>query len=267
MSKLISPTGKAIELRPVHANRGVEAEYRANLDRMVREMQASVVYWLTAAYRRNEPEIAQDESPARALSKVMRKLAKQWQRRFDEEARPMAERFAESAKTAAEVSLMDSLRQKGFVVKFQMTKAANDVFQATVQENVGLIRSIAQEYLLEVEGMVMRSVNLGRDLSGLTKELEKRYGITRRRAAFIARDQNNKATATINRVRQKSLGITHAKWRHSHGGKVPRQSHLKADGKTYEVDKGMLIDGEYIRPGELPNCRCVSISIIPGFEA
>lgn len=263
---LVSPTGRDQALRPVHANQGIEAAYRKRLDRLIDEMQRSLVYWLTAAYRRNVPEIAQDESPAMALTKMMRRLAKQWQRRFDEAAQPVASEFAESSMSAADVSLRNALRQKGFSVQFHLTRAANDVFQATVQENVELIKSIAAEHLQDVQGLVMRSVTQGRDLEGLAKDLQKRYGVTKRRAAFIARDQNNKATATITRVRQQGLGIKQAKWRHSRGGKHPRKSHQDADGEIYDVDKGMLIDGEYIRPGELPNCRCVAISIIPGFD-
>nr|WP_294978897.1 phage minor head protein [uncultured Pseudomonas sp.] len=263
---LVSPTGRDQALRPVHANQGIEAAYRKRLDRLIDEMQRSLVYWLTAAYRRNVPEIAQDESPAMALTEMMRRLAKQWQRRFDEAAQPVASEFAETSMSAADNSLRNALRQKGFSVQFQLTRAANDVFQATVQENVGLIKSIAAEHLQDVQGMVMRSVTQGRDLEGLVEDLQKRYGVTKRRAAFIARDQNNKATATITRVRQQGLGIKQAKWRHSRGGKHPRKSHQEADGKVYDVDKGMLIDGEYIRPGEKPNCRCVAISIIPGFD-
>lgn len=263
---LVSPTGRDQALRPVHANQGIEAAYRRRLDRLIDEMQRSLVYWLTAAYRRNVPEIAQDESPAMALTKMMRRLAKQWQRRFDEAAQPVASEFAETSMSAADISLRNALRQKGFSVQFQLTRAANDVFQATVQENVGLVKSIAAEHLQDVQGLVMRSVTQGRDLEGLVEDLQKRYGVTKRRAAFIARDQNNKATATITRVRQQGLGIKQAKWRHSRGGKHPRKSHQEADGKVYDVDKGMLIDGEYIRPGELPNCRCVAISIIPGFD-
>ncbi|OZI63284.1 phage head morphogenesis protein [Bordetella genomosp. 11] len=229
-------------------------------------MQRSLVFWVQAAYRQNQPEIAQDESPAATLRKTMGRLARMWQRRFNEASQPVAQRFAEQSMSAADISLRDSLRQKGFSVEFQMTRAANDVFQATVGENVGLIKSIAAEHLQEVEGLVMRSVQQGRKLDELSKDLEARYQITKRRAAFIARDQNDKATATITRVRQQGLGIKTARWLHSAGGKHPRPSHVAASGKTYDVDKGMYIDGEYIRPGELPNCRCVAQSVIPGFD-
>ena len=265
--RLVSPTGKPIPIPPSRPNAGVQAAYRKRLDALIREMQDSIVYWLRAAYRANDPEIAMDDSPASSLKKAMRRLSRRWQRRFDEIADPLAKRFVESAMRAADVSLAQRLRDRGFSVQFKLTAAANDVAQASVFENVGLIKSIASEHLQEVEGLVMRSVQQGRRLDELTKQLADRYGITKRRAAFIARDQNNKATATITRVRQESLGLTKARWRHSHAGKKPRPSHVAADGKEYDVRTGMLIDGKYIRPGEEPNCRCASESIIPGFES
>jgi SPP1 gp7 family putative phage head morphogenesis protein len=114
---------------------------------------------------------------------------------------------------------------------------------------------------------VMRSVATGRDLGTLTKGLQAQFGVTQRRAALIARDQNSKATATITKTRQQGLGITTAKWRHSSAGKVPRPEHVHFNGEIYEVAKGMwsAVDGEYIWPGTCINCRCTSSPVINGF--
>ena len=95
------------------------------------------------------------------------------------------------------------------------------LFGENWQENVSLIKSIASQFHTQVEGMVMRSVTEGRDLSALTKDLQKRFGVTKDRAAFIALDQNNKATSAIQRERQTALGIEEGIWMHSHAGKVP----------------------------------------------
>jgi SPP1 gp7 family putative phage head morphogenesis protein len=111
----------------------------------------------------------------------------------------------------------------------------------------------------------MQSVQNGRDLGTLSKGLQKQFGVSKRRAALIARDQNNKATAVIARTRQQSLGITQAKWRHSHAGKTPRPSHVHADGEVYDIAKGMYLDGEWVWPGTAINCRCTSQPIIQGF--
>ncbi len=264
--RVVSPTGKARTLPPVRANAGIEAEFRKRLDALVDEMQRSIVWWVRAQYRRRAPEIAQDESPAAGLRALLDQLGNQWERRFDAAAPELAQWFSQSIKNRSDAALKRILKNAGLTVEFRMSRAVNDVFQASIAEQVGLIKSIASEHLSEVQGAVMRSVTQGRDLGYLSKELEDRYGVTKRRAAFIARDQANKATATITRARQIELGITKAKWRHSAAGKHPRASHVKADGKEYDVAKGMLIDGEWIFPGQLPNCRCTSAPIIEGFD-
>jgi SPP1 gp7 family putative phage head morphogenesis protein len=137
-----------------------------------------------------------------------------------------------------------------------------------VQANVSLIKSIPEEYLKQVEGAVMRSVQTGRDLGKLSKELQKKFGVSKRKAALISRDQNNKATSAFQRARQQELGITKAIWMHSHAGQEPRPSHVAMNGKEYDINKGMWDrdEQEWIFPGQLINCRCTSKSIIPGFS-
>lgn len=265
---LRSPKGKT--LPPVHPNAALEAAYRAKLERLIERMNRSVLYWVSAAYRKNLPEMAQDESPAMALRRVMKQLAGYWEKQFDEGAKDLASYFATSAMSRADGALEAILRKSGFTVKFKLSPAANDVLQSTIGENIALIKSIPQQYLTQVEGMVMRSVQVGRDIGGLREEIQKQFGVTYRRASFIARDQNNKASATITRVRQVEMGITQAKWQHSAAGKHPRPSHLKAgkDGVVYDVREGWLDPdhGARIFPGELPNCRCLSRPIIPALS-
>lgn len=269
----VTAAGKAFQatnpsglLAPVHANRGIEADYRRRLDKAIAEMSASVTYWTKAAYRANEPEMASDESPAMALRKAMRKLARRWQRHFDTLAPELAEYFARAASQRSDKALQATLRKRGFTVRFKATAAQNDAYQAVIGENIALIKSIPGEYMLGVEGAVMRSVQAGRDLGPLAKALEERHGVTRRRAALIARDQNNKATATMVRVRQRELGITRAVWIHSAGGKEPRPEHVAFSGKTYDTEKGAFLEGKWTWPGVEINCRCVSRSVIPGLD-
>ncbi|ELV4297825.1 phage head morphogenesis protein, partial [Salmonella enterica] len=93
-----------------------------------------------------------------------------------------------------------------------------------------------------------------------------RYGITRRRAALIARDQNNKATSVMQSARQRSVGITEGIWRHSRAGKTWRPSHVKANGKRFDLRKGMFLDGKWVLPGEEINCKCGWEAVISGLE-
>jgi len=182
-----------------------------------------------------------------------------------------ARRFAVSAAEQADRSFRSILKRGGWTVKFTRTRAVNDVMQASIGENVGLIRSIPSEYHTQVQGIVLRSVQEGRDLAHATREIEQQFGVTRRRAATISRDQNNKMTAAVARVRQQELGITQAVWVHSDAGKHPRPSHVafaagKNGGPVYNVAEGALIDGKRIWPGTEINCRCFAKPIVEGFS-
>jgi SPP1 gp7 family putative phage head morphogenesis protein len=251
-------------LSPVRANAGIEAAYRKKMNALIDDMHASLVYWLSAAYKASAP-VAMDEGPAETMIKAMRKMARQWQRNFDRGADKLADWFAQKNKDYSDRALQRVLKDAGFTVEFKMTAPINDAYQAVIGEQVGLIRSIASQHLTQVEGMVLRSVQQGRDLGTLAKGLQHQFGVTKRRAAFIARDQNNKATATITKTRQLGLGITQAKWRHSGAGREPRPSHTHANGELYDIAKGMYLDGVWTWPGVEINCRCTSAPVIPGF--
>lgn len=263
------PTVKRKTARAVHANPGVTAKYRRQLDALVKEMSDSVEYWVTAAYRANPPRmetaIAQDALPSFELGRRIRELSKRWIKKFDDMAEKIATSFAESGRKATDSSFQQALKDAGFAVNFKVTPVMRDAMNATIQENVSLIKSIPQQYLTQVEGTVMRGFTAGRDLKAISDELQGHYGVSKRRAALIARDQSNKLTATVTQARRVELGMFEAEWVHSGGGKVPRASHVKAgkDHLKFDVRKGALIDGEHILPGFLINCRCSSRTILP----
>lgn len=257
-------------LRPVHPNAGIAAAYQKRLETMIEQMHRSITYFISASYRQNTPIMASDASPADALRKSMRELTKRWQSNFDKMSEQMAEYFAQAVEKRSSEALKKIMKDAGWTIQWRMTPAMQDVVDATVNQNVILIRSIPETFLKSVEGSVMRSVQTGRDLHSLAKEIEEHYGVTKRRAAFISRDQNNKATAAMNRVRQLEVGITTARWQHSGGGRTQRASHVKAsrDKVEYNVSTGWYDPEvkEFIQPGFLPNCRCISRSIVKGFS-
>lgn len=257
-------------LRGIRPNVGIEAAYRAKLDRLVEEMHGSVVYWLKASYRANEPRIALDETPADALRKTMAQLSRRWLKKFDEAAESLAEYFAQSVEKRSTAALKKILRDGGISVEFKMTPVMRDVLDATVNQNVSLIKSIPAQYLDQVQGMVQRSVQTGRDLGQLADDLQSRLGVTKRRAAFIALDQNNKATAAFNRVRLAEAGIDEAEWVHSSASKEPRPTHVKASREKtrYKVSQGWFDPAvnRYIQPGEEPGCKCFGKPVVKGFS-
>jgi SPP1 gp7 family putative phage head morphogenesis protein len=258
-------TPKSKTLSAIRPNAGVQEAYQRRIDAMIARMQTDVSRSVLALWKRRAPVMAQDESPAAALAAMMRRLGREWLGRFDEFARRESRRFATQALGSADRAFQGALRKAGFTVRFKMTPAAQDIMTATISEQVGLIRSIPQQYLKDVEGIVMRGVQIGRDAASISEALQLNYDVTQRRAALIARDQNNKATASITKARQLEIGITQAEWLHSAGGRQPRKTHVANSGKTYDVAEGWLdpAEGKRIWPGELINCRCVAKAILP----
>lgn len=259
--------------RPVAANRGIEVAYKRELESLIADMNASVQYWLTAAYRADPPrmakvvDVAQDAAtpPSAKVKRVLDDLAKRWIKKFDEAAPRISEIYMRSQFKATDNSFKQALKDAGWTVKFQMTPAIRDALNATMQENIGLIRSIPAQYLEQVQGVVMRSYTAGRDLKGMIDGIKAIYPKVADRAETIARDQSNKANATVNRTRSLQLGITEGIWMHSGAGKVPRPSHVDAgkDKLKFKIAKGAWIDGKFILPGQLINCRCTYRCVLP----
>ncbi|HEY8836213.1 MAG TPA: phage minor head protein [Dehalococcoidia bacterium] len=245
----------------------MQAAYRRKLDALIEEMAASVSFWIESAYRNNEP-LAQDELPASALKAAIRKLTARWQRKFSEAAPKLADYFATAVEKRSSAALKNILKEAGFTVEFKMTAAQRDIVNATINQNVQLIKSIPAQYLTQVQGSVMRSVQTGRDLGTLSKELQDHYGVTKRRAAFIARSQNNLATSSMDRARRLELGLDESQWMHSGGGKHPRPTHVAMSGKRFKTEQGMWDSAvkRYVFAGCEPGCRCVSRAVVKGFS-
>lgn len=259
-------------LRPVRPSAAIQAGYQRKLDRLIDEMNASVSYFLKASYRANEPRIAQDETPADILRRTMKQLSSRWLKKFDKASEQMAEWFAQSVEKRSTEQMKKILREGGLTVPFEMTPAMRDIKDATINQNVALIKSIPQQYLSEVEGMVQRSVQTGRDMGQLSDDLQKRFGITKRRAAFISRTQNEMATSAFNKARLMEVGIEECVWVHSGGGREPRPTHVKAgrDKVKFKTSEGWFDPDpkvrRHIQSGELINCRCTQRPVLKGFS-
>jgi SPP1 gp7 family putative phage head morphogenesis protein len=231
---------------------------------LINDMHAAVEQLVTIAYR-NAPPVAMDASPVRAMKKQLKELVNQWQRKFDGAAPKIAEAYLKGSFKATDSAMRMALKDAGWAVQFKMTPAMQEAFQASLAENVGLIKSIPQEYLQQVEGAVMRSYTRGRDLQSLVTALKALYPKAANRAHFIALDQSNKANSVVTRARQLELGIVEGVWMHSHAGKVPRPTHVAMNGKRYKIAEGMYDSAvdRFIFPGEEPGCRCTGRSVLP----
>lgn len=250
----------------------IEARLRAQMDRMVAEMQATVRREIERLFRGPDARaagLAMDASFSSAAARLVRDLQKRFTGLFVDRAGGLADAWANGISRQAAVGLGQSLKDASGGVTLRtdvVGGAVADVVKASIKQNVALIKSIPDQYFLEIEGEVMRSIQSGRGLADLQPALEARYGITKRRAAFIARDQTAKATTAINQARMQGLGVKKFKWLHSGGGKDPRPLHEHTlNGKVFSFDDPPVIDertGQKGLPGVLPSCRCRMVPVI-----
>lgn len=247
--------------RGARPSAALKGQYQSAMLSLIKEMQNSVLYWIRARYNERGAEIiAADESPSRALEKELNSLIKQWNKRFDDFATHRAEWFAKRANVNTTNQLKGALKDAGLTVKFRNSRRVNNISRALIAENVNLIKTIPQQFLGSVYSVVMQSVQNGRDMGFIAKEIQNTYGVSKRRAITIARDQTNKATEAVSQARAADIGIEYGFWMHRGGAKVPRQTHEAMDGQRFKLSEG-LYDPDprvlrKVKPAELINCHC-----------
>jgi uncharacterized protein with gpF-like domain len=257
-------------LPPIWPSAATKAWYYEQLYALLSAAANDIDVYISVAWAEKPPEIgfAQDASSVTNIERALNVWGKKWTARVDKASRKIAASFASRSQQATEYSMRQALKAAGFTVQFRPTQKSIDAYRAVAAENVGLIKSISSKYHSDVRERVWNSVRVGGDLSSLSIQLRKTYGISVRRAALIARDQNVKAKAVIEATRRQEVGITKAIWRHSSAGEVPRPTHVKMSGKVFDIAKGMWDsnEGAWVHPGSLINCRCSSEAILPGLE-
>jgi SPP1 gp7 family putative phage head morphogenesis protein len=141
------------------------------------------------------------------------------------------------------------------------------------KQNATLINNLTNEELNRVAGIVQRGLQQGSTYDTVADQIQETFGITRRHAKLIARDQTTKLNANLTKLRQEELGITLYTWQTSNDERV-RKTHKVLDGKTCRWDDPTVfydekskkwvnkstIGGDPHHVGISVNCRCQAIA-------
>ena len=232
------------ELRRVYPNKGVEAEYRKKLGKLVNNMSKSVMYWLLADW---------GGRTAREMAIILRKRIKQWDKVFGKEAEKIALWFVKSVKKHTEFGMKSAFREAGYKLKADVPK--NTELGVEI-ENKALIKSIPEKYFTGIETIAMMALLYGWSRETLADEIQKRYRITIRRTKLIAADQTHKTTELFKRAICIESNIWLGKWVYTWRSEKPRESHVEMDGTIFDLRKGCYNreDNEYIFPAQKINC-------------
>lgn len=144
-----------------------------------------------------------------------------------------------------------------------------------IAENTALIKSIKNEYIEDIGKVVRDNLLAGERSTTLITEIKERGKVSENRAKLIARTETSKVNSQITQLRAEALGSKTYVWSTVIDERT-RGDHKVMDGKlckfsdptVYSDDDGQTwkkrksIGGVEINPGEIYNCRCVSMPVV-----
>lgn len=244
-------------------------QYNAKLQRLVKQVKASVSKEIMPLVRQLAPEYTQDalvttDAWSDLILSAMSRLMQKWQsERVSAGANRMAAEFVQSSLKKSE----RDLKKSAGIDVFSGNSTLQDYLKASAQQNSLLIKSIPAKYLDEVQTLVMANMRSGMRPGYIEKALQEQFGVTQRRAKMIARDQTSKIQGELNRKQQQGAGFTHFRWLTSHDSRV-RHDHDVFEHRVTKYGKGVYLwsdlpleKGVPVSPGSPINCRCTAIPV------
>jgi SPP1 gp7 family putative phage head morphogenesis protein len=145
-------------------------------------------------------------------------------------------------------------------------KKLSPFFENIVDENVGLIKSLARYRLPSIKNSLVALVSKDAPQAQIAEMLQNKFNATKSQAALIARDQVGKLNGQLNEYRQKQLGAKRYIWRTVKDERVrklykgrPGPDHKHLEGKICYWNKPPIVNtktGKREHPGQDFQCRC-----------
>ena len=139
------------------------------------------------------------------------------------------------------------------------------------------IKSFSEQETVKMRETILQMVLDGKTTRTIAEYIQKRYGVHKRKALFLARNENAIATTSYLKSKYQAEGFKYFRWHDSHDERVRvlhRELGAKENNKfgingtnifafddppiIYEQKKdGVVIRQDRGLPGETYNCRCV----------
>lgn len=261
------------KLKPIKPSHKNELWYRGQLVAIANALAAETASSLLPVLKMHEAQITGsadgfrigDESPKSSIDNTIDQMAKRFGS-IQQNAARLAKLAAERNKGAVDDRLKASIlnSMKIDIGPFlNSTPAIQEAMAAAIADNVGLIRSIPEQYFGRIQKAVSEALVQGDRYEAMAARILNIKGMTQRRAKLIARDQTAKMNSSFNQIRQTGLGISRYRWQTSADERV-RETHQANEGQIFRWDEPPATTGH---PGEDIQCRCVAIPIFDLDEA
>lgn len=144
---------------------------------------------------------------------------------------------------------------------------------ALVLETAQWAKKLRDETLEMYTANALRVMSQGGSLEDLLEQFKGMEEKRKNHAKTVARTQVSTFNSLVTKARAENLGIKRAVWvtandervRGKPGGKYPnaKPNHWKLDGREFDLDKGIEVNGRFLLPGTDYNCRCTYRLLLP----
>ena len=254
---------QAAKSKPIELPKAIGISYNAELQRMVRRIKKDIDQSIKPQVKDLEVEYTAD-SWADVIEVSLAALRQRWSSAvFNRFAERMASKFVQAVNLQNQQQFQNQYKSFGINI-YAGNQAVSDYLDATVKDNVRLIKSIPDQYLTQVESIVLGNMRSGMRPSAINKQLQDQFGVTERRARVISRDQTSKASNGLAKKRMESSGFKYFQWIDSKDSRV-RSRHKHIANKVTKYGKGIYSfsdlpigeQGVPVAPGQPIQCRCV----------
>lgn len=131
------------------------------------------------------------------------------------------------------------------------------------------IKSFTEKEIKELRADMKSAVFSGNRYESVVKKIQTSYGVTARKAKFLARQETSLLMTKFKESRYTDAGVKEYRWKCVSGSKLHpvRPWHKALEGKIYRWDTPPVTTkpGEPLRrnnPGQDFNCRCMALPIV-----
>lgn len=282
LNEFANPNGKA---KGVELSKGTGISFNSSLQQIVAEIKKDINSQLVPLLRQLAPEYQTDsvavfkrwvtdnqatfDNWVTDITNMLGLITAKWTSpQFRQIAESISRQFVTTADQVNRDRYNTDMKRFGLDI-FGDSPELTEYVQASLFDTTRLITSIPQQYLTQVESIVMSNVRAGGRPSAIVKSLQQQFGVTKSRAKLIARDQTAKVNGDLAAKRQQSSGFEYFQWLTSEDERV-RDRHDDISDKVTSYGKGIYrwdtpplsSRGTTIIPGQDFQCRCTARPVL-----
>lgn len=156
---------------------------------------------------------------------------------------------------------------EGITIAPKLTDTQRERIAAEYTNNLQLyIKDFTEKEVTELRQEMKKAVFAGNRYESAVKTIQARYGVTERKAKFLARQETSLMITKFKQTRYQEAGVNEYKWGCVVGSAAHpvRPMHKRLEGTIHTWDNPPIVDekGNRKNPGQDYNCRCFAKPIV-----